>query len=294
MLKVGILASAALGLKALKSLHDNDEIELSCVFTDYKSLDIIEYCYKHELNIFKGNPRNNEAYEFIKSIGEIDLLFSINYIFIIEKELFEYPNLFSLNIHGSLLPKYRGRTPHVWSIINGEEKIGITVHRIDSGVDTGDILLQKEIEITKNNTGADILNKYSTLYPIIINDTIDIILNRIVVFKEQDEKKATYFGKRTPKDGLINWNMNKEFIGNWVRAQAKPYPGAFTYLKNKKMVINSVGFSDIGYSYDMENGKVLSVSPLIIKTPNGALELLDYSIIDNENLIINKTDILGK
>ena len=294
MLKVGVLVSGALGQKALNTIYRNSEVELSCVFTDYKSIDIIKYCRKYKLKVFKGNPRNNKAVEFLKSFEEIDLLFSVNYLFIIEKEIIECPRLFSLNIHGSLLPKYRGRTPHVWAIINGETKTGITVHRIDQGVDTGDILLQKEIEITEKNTGADIIEKYSTLYPELINETIKIVLNNKVVFREQDENKATYFGKRTHYDGEINWNWSKERIRNWVRAQAKPYPGAFTYLNKEKMIINRVNFSEMGYSYNVENGKVLSVTPLIIKTPNGALELYDYNLVDNGVVKIYNTDILGK
>ena len=248
----------------------------------------------NNIKVFKGNPRNNDSISFLKSVGEIDLIFSINYLFIIENEMIEYPRLYSLNIHGSILPKYRGRTPHVWAIINGEEKTGITAHKIDQGVDTGDILLQKEVEIKRDETGADILQKFNSLYPELINETIKMVINNKIVFKKQAEIKATYFGKRTPDDGEINWNWSKERIRNWVRAQANPYPGAFTYLNNKKLIIDKVNFSGIGYSYNMENGKVLSDTPLIVKTSNGALELLDYHFIDNGYVKITKADILGK
>jgi methionyl-tRNA formyltransferase len=294
VLNIAVLLSGALGLKALSLLHNNKEVKLSCVFTDNRSLGILDYCIEHNIKVFKGNPRNNKSISFLKNVGEIDLIFSINYLFIIEKEIIEYPRLYSLNIHGSILPKYRGRTPHVWAIINGEEKTGVTVHKIDQGVDTGDILLQKEVEIKRDETGADILEKYNSLYPELINETIKMVVNNKTVFRKQAESKATYFGKRTPDDGEINWNWSKERIRNWVRAQANPYPGAFTYLNNEKLIINKVDFSGMGYSYNMENGKVLSDTPLIVKTPNGALELLDYHFIDNEDVKIYKADILGK
>jgi len=293
MIKIGALVSGELGLKALHTFYENNRIELSCVFTDFKSIRIINYCAKYKIKVFKGNPRNNSAIEFLNSIEKVDILFSVNYLFIIEKELIEYPKLFSLNIHGSLLPKYRGRTPHVWAIINGETKVGVTVHKIDTGVDTGDILLQKEIELDEENTGSDVLSKYNIIYPKLINDTINVILDNKAVFIEQVKSKATYFGKRIPEDGKINWNWSKERTRNWVRAQANPYPGAFTYLNNEKIIINRVSFSEMAYSYNMVNGKVLSAIPLIVKTPNGALELKDYYFADNKKVKIDNTDTLG-
>ncbi len=294
MLKIGILISGVLGLKSLLTLHRNNKIKLSCVFSDNNSKEILEYCINHNIKVFKGNPRNKRALNFVKNIGEIDLFFSINYLFIIEKELIEYPKLFSLNIHGSLLPKYRGRTPHIWAIINGEKKTGITVHKIDTGIDTGNILVQKEIEITNNATGGEILNKYSMIYPKLINEIISIIIDGKYVFTKQIENEATYFGKRIPNDGEINWDWSKERIMNWVRALADPYPGAFTYLNNEKMIINSILFSEHGYSYNMNNGTVLSTSPLIIKTPNGAIELLNYHFEKKNILEFKKGYILGK
>ncbi len=293
MLRTGLLISGNLGFKLLKHLQKNKNVQLLCIFTDSNSTEIIEYCKKYNLVVFKGNPRNKESIIFLKKIGEIDILFSINYLFIINKEIIEYSKLYTLNIHGSLLPKYRGRTPHVWAIINGENKAGATVHEINIGVDTGDILLQKEVEITKENTGAEVLKKYNSLYPELIDETIRIILKREVSLRIQDDSKATYFGKRTPADGEINWNWNRERIKNWIRAQANPYPGAFTYLDKKKMIINKVNFSNIGYTYQMKNGRILSINPLIVKTSNGALEILEYAFEENKEVNIKTTKILG-
>lgn len=284
------MTSGGLGLKSLITLHKNTNIKLSCVFTDNNSINIIDYCLKHNLKLFKGNPRKNASLEFIKEIGQIDLLFSINYLFIIEKELIEYPKLFALNIHGSLLPKYRGRTPHVWAIINGEIKTGITVHRIDDGVDTGDILLQKEIEINNTETGADILEKFNAEYPYLINESLSVILKNKFQFTRQNNSEATYYGKRTPNDGEINWNWSKERIYNWVRAQANPYPGSFSFYNNDKLVINKVRYSSFVHSFEIKNGTILSENPLLVKTQNGVIEIMEYYFENKEDVLkINKT-----
>jgi len=89
----------------------------------------------------------------------------------------------------------------------------------------------------------------------------------------QDESKATYFGKRTPDDGEINWYWQKERIRNWVRAQALPYPGAFTWVGQEKMIIDEIAFDDTGFHSDIPNGTVLSLSPVRVKTPNGVIRI---------------------
>ena len=295
MLRLSLLLSGKLGFQLLKNLIKNNNVQIVSVFTDFRSNEIVNFCSEEHINLFKGNPRKkkSELTDFISNNGDIDLLFSINYLFIIEKELINYPKLFALNIHGSLLPKYRGRTPHVWSIINGEEKTGITIHKIDEGVDTGDILLQKEVPININDTGAMILEKYNVIYPLLVEKAIDIVLEDKQVYYKQDNSKATYFGKRTPEDGEINWDWNKERIRNWVRAQAAPYPGAFTYVKGNKLIIDKVIFSEMGYNSNMTNGIVLSDDPLVVKVGNGAIEIVNYNI-EEQSFKIIKENILGK
>jgi len=294
MLKLTLLISGHLGFELLQHLFNNSTIKIVSVFTDYKSKEIIEYSEKNKIKIFKGNPRKkkDKVLLFLYDVGETDLTFSINYLFIIEKVLIDYPKLYTLNVHGSLLPKYRGRTPHVWSIINGEDSTGVTVHKINEGIDTGDILLQKEVKINFNETGADILNKFNLIYPTIVDESLNIIRQDICNFRCQDETKATYFGKRTPADGEINWNWSKERIYNWVRAQSKPYPGAFTYYKNQKIIIDKIKFSDYGFNFEIENGTIIDKSNVIIKTPNGAMQIIDYRFKGNENSF-EKDIILG-
>ncbi len=270
MLTLGILASGGLGYETLVKIANIHTIKF--VFTDSKSDDIIAFCNQKEIPIFKGNPRKGKAYAFIKN-RQVDVIISINYLFLIEKDIIKHPKQLIFNIHGSLLPKYRGRTPHVWAIINGENKAGITAHKIEEGCDTGDIIEQIEVPITKENTGADILKKYNELYFPLIEKVLKKLQNKTITFTAQNEKEATYFGKRTPKDGQIDWNWTSLQIKNWIRAQANPYPGAFTFYATKKVIIDKV--SIIKQEKPLyKNGTIIAVKPKVkVAVCDGIIQL---------------------
>jgi methionyl-tRNA formyltransferase len=217
------------------------------------------------------------------------LILSVNYLFIIESDVINLSK-YAINLHGSLLPKYRGRTPHVWAIINNEVETGITAHFIDEKCDTGDIIFQKIIEIKIQDTGASILKKYEEVYPGMIIEILNRIKSGSLKRVKQDETKATFFEKRTPLDGQINWNWHKERIYNWIRAQSYPYPGAYTYYNNEKVIIDEVAFSDFGYSQSFINGLILNDHPtIIVKTPNGAVEL---RVIRNPGIMFKTGEVL--
>ncbi|MDR2942407.1 MAG: methionyl-tRNA formyltransferase [Treponema sp.] len=284
-----LACSGLLGNVALKCL--SKEKIISAVLTDKKSTEIINFCSKNRIDCFIGNARNDECIEFVKKYKD-DILFSVNYLFLFDEKiisLFRY----KFNIHGSLLPKYRGRTPHVWAIINNERKTGITIHDITLECDAGDIFLQKEIPITYHDTGGVILQKYIYHYPRMIKQFLYLFSEQKIVPKKQDEQQKTYFNKRTPEDGRIVWDWQRERIYNWVRALAPPYPGAFCFLGEAKVIINKLRLSDFGFYCDMKNGFILDVNTdsIIVKTPNGCVEILDY--ISDENIdYIKKGDVL--
>ncbi len=270
-MKLAILVSGGLGLQTLSKI--NEEYQVSCVLTDSKSPSIITYCEDKNIPVFKGNPRKGEGYNFLKSF-DIDILTSINYLFLIEEDIINHPKQFAFNIHGSLLPKYRGRTPHVWAIINNENKTGITAHLIEKGCDTGSIISQIEIPINKKDTGAKMLEKYAEAYYPLVKKVLSTPNKNMLKLKVQEEDKATYFGKRTPDDGEIDWDWSKERIYNWVRAQANPYPGAFSFYEKEKIIIDEISFTDVGFHFQNENGLIIANEPkILIKTSNGVIGL---------------------
>ena len=277
MIQTGILASSKLGFDCLKFL--SDKVKVVFVLTNRGSEEIIEWCRENSVSCFAGNPRNGKAKEFIKD-KPVDLILSVNYLYLVNEDILSFPKQYAINIHGSLLPKYRGRTPHVWAIINGEEEAGVTAHIMTSGCDEGAIVSQRRLQIDSDDTGADLLGKYSKEYPLILNDVIEAIKNDSITLTHQDDLKATFFEKRTPEDGEINWAWHRERIRNWIRSQAYPYPGAFTFYENNKAKINKSTFSDYGFSSNQANGTILKVGTdyLIIKTPNGALRILKMEV----------------
>lgn len=278
MLTIGVLCSGWLGFETLSKIAKNYTIQF--ILTDNKSDRIIDFASSHNIPLFNGNPRDGKGYNFIKDIC-VDVIVSVNYLFLIEEDIINHSKLLTFNIHGSLLPKYRGRTPHVWAIINGDEKTGITAHIIDEGCDSGKIIHQIEIPIDFNDTGATILEKYSKEYYPLIEKVLKDVANKQIKLKVQNEEEATYFGKRTPLDGEINWNWSKENIRNWIRAQAYPYPGAFTFYKNQKIIIDKASILDIKTSNKQANGEIIQVKPhVLIKVKNGAIKL---DIIRTEN-----------
>ncbi|MBX2931836.1 MAG: methionyl-tRNA formyltransferase [Chitinophagaceae bacterium] len=287
-MNVGLLISGHLGKIILNELLACNH-SLTFVFTDFNSKEIIDTCEKNKIPHFKGNPRNGNATSFIQTVSTPDLLLSVNYLFIIDNDIIDKTKGFSINIHGSLLPKYRGRTPHVWAIINGENVTGITAHILTTACDEGDIIYQESIEINKDDTGYDILQKFNSFYPSIVFKIISMVERNEVRKIPQQHSNATYFGKRTPEDGLINWSWHKERIKNWVRAQANPYPGAFSFYNGNKVIIQKIDFSEFGFNYNDTNGKILSIdNGIIVKTPNGAITISEYSSSNNNIFEIGK------
>lgn len=268
--KISLLISGKLGYNLLINLYKISDVKF--IATDKNSVEISNFAEENNIKLFIGNPRKGKLASFINE-ADCEILLSINYLFLIEEDVirkFKFP----INFHGSLLPKYRGRTPHVWAIINNEKKTGITAHFIDKGCDTGDIIAQETINILENDTGFTILEKYFLAYPKLVKKTLGLIENKSFKRIKQNNLIATIYGKRTPENGYINWGWQKERIRNWVRAQAFPYPGAFTFYEGRKVIIDKVSFCEIGFNNIVPNGTILQVEPcLVIKTPNGALKV---------------------
>lgn len=278
-ISICLLASGNLGLIALKHLYSKQEVSIACVFTNKKPSEILDFCNINNIPCFSGNPRNESTKDFVSNIQRPDVLLSVNYLFIIEEDLIKFPKDYAINIHGSLLPRYRGRTPHVWSIINGEKKTGITAHLITKKCDEGDILKQIEIPIEKEDTGGTILKQYDEIYPHMIDEIFSDYVNDALTFTKQDETKATYFPKRTPEDGLIDFNWQRERIVNWVRAMCPPeYPGAFYFHNGKKIIVSKAEFSDLGFGESVDNGTIVynSADFNVVKVSNGCVRLYSY------------------
>ncbi len=156
-----------------------------------------------------------------------DLILSVYYRNMVGARVLEIPRLGAFNMHGSLLPKYRGRAPINWAVLHGEPRIGMTLHKMVKRADAGDIVDQEGVDIGPRDTAEQAFRKVLPCARAILERQIDALLAGIARATPQDESQATYFGGRKPEDGRIHWSNTSARIFNLIRAVTDPYPGAF-------------------------------------------------------------------
>jgi len=191
-----------------------------------------------ESNLKVYQPYNINAPEAIRLLEGLnpDLFVVIAYGQILSPEILGIPKIFSVNIHASLLPKYRGAAPINWAIIKGEKTTGITVIRMTQGMDAGPIILQKAVDISASDTAITLGERLSQLAAQSLADALSAIEQNDYKLIPQDEKKAAPAPKLTKDDGQIDWNKPAQDIHNLIRG-CIAWPGAFTYYNSKLLKI---------------------------------------------------------
>jgi methionyl-tRNA formyltransferase len=166
-----------------------------------------------------------------------DFFFSFYYREMLKAPLLAIPKRGALNMHGSLLPKYRGRVPVNWAIIRGETETGSTLHYMTEKPDNGDIVAQQAVPILPNDTAHEVFQKVTVAAEMALNNVLPALLAGTAKAEKQDLSKGAYFGGRKAEDGIVNWAQSALEIHNLVRAVAPPYPGATTQVMGKPMRI---------------------------------------------------------
>lgn len=194
--------------------------------------------YAMEKNIPVLQPEKVRTGEFAERLRELapDLFITAAYGRILPADVLSIPPLGCINVHGSLLPKYRGAAPIQWAVINGESKTGITTMYTDVGMDTGDMLLKGEIDISQDMTTGDLHDKLSDLGAEVLKETLKILKEGTLKREKQCEAEATYAPIIKKETGQIDWSKNSKDIHNLVRG-TNPWPGAFTEYKGEKMKV---------------------------------------------------------
>ncbi len=186
--------------------------------------------------ITPDNPNVPEVEERIAAL-QPDFFFSFYYREMLKAPLLAIPKHGALNMHGSLLPKYRGRVPVNWAIIRGETETGATLHYMTEKPDNGDIVAQQAVPILPNDTAHEVFQKVTVAAELALNDVLPALLSGKAQAVKQDLSKGAYFGGRKAEDGVIDWSQSAQEIHNLVRAVAPPYPGATTQVMGKPMRI---------------------------------------------------------
>jgi methionyl-tRNA formyltransferase len=162
------------------------------------------------------------------SVISPEFIFSFYYRRMLPPEVLSLAKKGAFNMHGSLLPKYRGRAPVNWAVLKGENETGATLHEMVAKPDAGRIADQERVPIGPDETAAEVLAKVSDAAETVLERSIPHLVAGTLRLKEQDLSKGNYFGARRPEDGRIDWSKSALEIHNLVRAVAPPYPGAFT------------------------------------------------------------------
>ncbi|MCX6939738.1 MAG: formyltransferase [Verrucomicrobia bacterium] len=206
-----------------------------------------------------------------------DLILSVYYRHMIGTKLLALPSLGAWNLHGSLLPKYRGRAPINWAVLHGEARIGMTLHRMVKSADAGAIVDQDGADIGPRDTAEQAFRKVLPCARRVLARQIDALLAGMATETPQDEAQASYFGGRKPEDGRIVWTQTSRQIFNVIRAVTDPYPGAFTEIGEARLMVWWAEM-DTPAAHAMAGrsaaaGAVLSLVPLVVATGDGAIEL---------------------
>jgi len=276
--KIIVYAYHDIGCEALRTLSDMDQ-DIAMVFThrpDPKENiwfgSVEELAKSLGLPVFTPEDPNTEKWVRKIKYSAPDAIFSFYYRNLICEDILSIPPKGAFNLHGSLLPKYRGRAPINWALVNGEKETGLTLHRMVKKADAGDIVAQKKVKIAREDTALTLFKKLVPLTRTILEETVPKIENGTAPGIPQNHAEATVFKGRTPEDGRIDWTWGAEEIYNLVRAVTKPYPGAFAELDGKKVTVWKAETSE-------ENGKpgqVLKRDPLTVACGDGALILKEF------------------
>ena len=294
MKKIIVFGNQQIALDCIKILINIKDVNLLAVVGCKTKQDISvgypsikEYCARN--NILYYNPEKlDENFLKVIKILKPDLCFSIFSKKYFSQNYLSMPPMGFINVHASLLPKYRGPTPVIWALVNNEDKVGITLHYLDKEIDTGDIIGQSEIKVPKNISGYD-------LKPIITKKGVQLFKRELpLILKgtnkrvKQNHANATYYGQYSSELKIINWFLPVKNISRQVQALTKPYDGTKAFILDKELLIWKAKV--IRYSKKKLSGpgkiiKVYTDGKFIVSGVDGHLLIEDYqwlSALENE------------
>ncbi len=212
----------------------------------------------HKIDVVTPLDPNTPA--FIDQLDSLaaDFLFSFYYRMMLKPALLATAKRGAFNMHGSLLPKYRGRVPVNWAIINGETETGATLHEMVEKPDAGRIVDQESVPILADDNAFDVFNKVAAAAEVALDRALPTLLDGSAVLRTQNLAAGTYFGGRKPEDGIIDWSDTAQNIHNLVRAVAPPYPGATTTIDGATVKVTRTQLAPLHFKH--HNPATLNVS----------------------------------
>ncbi len=198
---------------------------------------VAEFCRKRGVRVHLPADVNAPPWPEEIRAARPDLLFSFYYRSMLGTEILSIPRLGAMNLHGSLLPKYRGRAPVNWVLVKGETVTGVTLHFMTEKPDAGDIVGQAPVPIAFEDTALTLFGKMEKAAEGLLGELLPRIAAGDIPRRPNEIAKGSYFGGRRPEDGRIDWAQPAVAIYNLVRAVTRPYPGAFSHLAGEKLLV---------------------------------------------------------
>lgn len=267
----------------------------------------------HGIPVFQ--PQKVKAKDAVERLQQehADLIVVAAFGQILSQEVLDLPRFGCINVHGSLLPKYRGAAPIQWAVIHGEKEAGVTIMKMDAGLDTGDILTQGKMTLAEDETAGSLYEKLSKLGADLLVKTIDPYVKGEIVPTAQNEKESSYAGRLKRELGELNWNQPSYVLECEVRG-FNPWPCAYTYWNGKLMkvwmakaqplenVAEKIESSD-GFEGKEPGTVILGNGNIFVRTQDGFLELIELQLAGKKRMDVSsflrgshlKTgDVLGK
>ncbi len=308
-MRIVFFGSAHFAVPALEALIKS-KYELACVVTqpDKKKgrhlqvtgTDVKSTAALAKLKIFQPeNINSQESLKFLKGL-DADLFVIVAYGQIFSQEVLDIPKIMPLNIHASLLPRYRGAAPINWAIINAEKKAGVSIMYVSLKMDSGPVILQKETKIEERDTAVSLEEKLRYLGAELLIDALKVIDSRNYRLLEQDEDKVIIAPKLKKEDGLIDWAVPAVNIHNQVRG-VLPWPGAFTGYRGKILKIFRTEVLPLFSIHKPVPGEVVRADKhgIVVACARGFLEIKELQLeagkrMSAQNFIIGHKLIAGE
>lgn len=284
-MKIGYFGDGPWAHEAFKRLVNDESIKIEFVTVRYDKRDPALIALAEEFGVPIELSQNINSDEFIDRIAKykVDLFVSMSFDQIFRTRAINYPPLKTINCHAGKLPYYRGRNILNWVLINDEKEFGITVHYVDEGIDTGDIILQKTYPITDEDDYSTLLNTAYIGCADVLYKAIKQIQSGTVKCIKQDtiDPVGMYCGMRDLGDEVINWRSTSRELFNFVRAICKPGPMATSYLNGKELKINRIREVPGANRYISIPGQIIGKSDhgFYVKTADSFIEVIEYEYV---------------
>ncbi|WP_280295234.1 methionyl-tRNA formyltransferase [Nocardia abscessus] len=222
--------------------HPASEQSYKAIFSD----SVEELAREHGIPVHLTERADAETIDLVKRV-EPDVIVVNSWYTWMPAELYNLPPHGTLNLHDSLLPKFTGFSPVLWALISGASETGLTVHRMDEGLDTGDILVQRSIPIGPSDTGTELVMRGMELIPGALGEALAALDSGTAQWRPQNKAERTYFHKRSERDSRIDWTWQAEDLERFVRALSAPYPRAFTHYRGERIEVLAARVSEAHY-----------------------------------------------